>query len=155
MISYFFLFGSLRGTSYKILVPPTHRQTLGYRNGLPKWPKPWKLCSFSSATIRPRDSLREKSRASGPGAGVKWGWANKSTFSLFLCFVCEVFLAAWSNVAGSFYGKVRIFRFICWCNVSSLYFLHKLWNETAYLICAWWRDPGWESWPVCALYGGE
>ena len=89
------------------------------------------------------------------GLGVKWGWANKTNFSLFLCFVCEVFLAAWSNVAGSFYGKVRVFRFICWCNVSSLYFLHKLLNETAYLICAWWRDSGSESRRfLCALRWG-
>ena len=52
--------------------------------------KPLKTCSFLSATIRLRGSLREKSRASGRGAGgiVRLG-KLKLTFHCFVCLcVC-------------------------------------------------------------------
>ena len=54
----------------------------------------------------------------------------KLTFHCFVCVcvcVCEVFLAALNNIAGCFLCKSMGIP------SGSLYFLHKLLNETAYL----------------------
>ena len=90
---------------------------------LPKWRNPYKPFSFLSATIRPRGSLRKKSRASGTGAGgiVRVG-KSKLTFHCFFFCACvfEVFLAAWNNIAGCFFEKVRVSQYFCRCNVSQV-----------------------------------
>ena len=155
MIKYFFYLALYAALATKYLF---HRHTdkhLGIETVYPNDQNPENFVLFHLLPSVPGTAYGKSLELRVRGLEVKWGWANKTNFSLFLCFVCEVFLAAWSNVDGSFHGKVRVFRFICWCNVSSLYFLHKLLNETAYLICARWRVPGWGSRPfLCPLQWG-
>ena len=81
----------------------------------PKDQNPEKLCSFNflSATIRPRGSLREKPRASGPGNGgtVRVG-KLKLTFHCFSLFVCVISGSA-KQYRRLFVEKVRVARFFC------------------------------------------
>ena len=93
-----------------------------------------------------------------------WGYSEggqikKLTFHCFLlCLrasVCQVFLAAWNNIAGCCcccccFKSVGIPVFLLMqCKSGSLYFLHKLLNETAYL------RRGGNYGLFCVPYGGE
>ena len=91
---------------------------------------------------RPQGSLREKSRASGPGPGAE-GIVRVGKLKLtFHCFYLCVWVCVRSISGGMkqyrrlfFYEKVWVSRFFLLMQYKSgsLYFLHKLLNETAYL----------------------
>ena len=100
-----------RYTVHKIIVPHT-QLAIKWFNQMTKTLKP---CSCLSATIRPRGSSLEKSKASGPRAGgiVKVG-KLKLTFDCFVLSVCVC--------VRSISGRVKQYRrlFVC-------LFLFKVW----------------------------
>ena len=107
-ISYW-IFGSLRSTSYKILPPHTLTHAhLAIKMVYPTMTKTLKtLFFFYLLPSVPRDSLREKSRASGSGTGGK-----VRVGKLKLTFHCEVFLHDVKTISTVLvFEKVRVSRF--------------------------------------------
>ena len=160
MISYWILC-SLRSTSYKIIVPHTHNRL---SNGLPRWPKPEKPPSFFICYHpSPRQPAGEVQSFGPEGWGIVRVSKLKLTFHCFLlcvcASVCEVFLAAWNNIAGcfSFFWKsvgIPVFL-LMQCKSCSLYFLHKLFNETAYLRSMQSPGVGITAFFVCPTVGNR
>ena len=85
------MLGSLRSTSYKILVPHTQLAIKWFT----QMTKTIKTLFFLSSTIHPQGSLGKKSWARAPGAeGIARVGKLKLTFyGVFLGVVCEVFVA--------------------------------------------------------------
>ena len=128
MIKYFFYLALYAALATKYLF---HRHTdkhLGIETVYPNDQNPENFVLFHLLPSVPRTAYGKSLELRVRGLGVKWGWANKSNFSLFLCFVCKVFLAAWSNVAGSFYGKCGYSGLVYTKTVDSVF--HALWLAT-------------------------
>ena len=169
-LSFFFTFDetmsywilcSLRSTSDKIIVPNTQLVIKWFTQKT----KTRKTLFFFICYYPSSRQPAGKVQSFGPeGWGYSEGGQIKTNFSLF-CFVCicvcaKNFLAAWNNIAGClfvclFFLKCGCPGFFCWCNVSSLYFSHKLLNETAHLRSVDEKSRGGNYGLFCVPYGGE